>query len=77
MYNVTYYDDEFCCDEFDLDLVVENDLCDTYGGDYTSQDIYVCRKCKRVFIRYYGGRFNGIEEIYDQDDIDYYLNLND
>jgi hypothetical protein len=57
---IEYYD-EICCD--DAELVTENEVCDTYGGDYTYKDVYSCVKCKRAFANYFGGRFNGTDEI--------------
>lgn len=55
------YEDEICC--YEAIKVVDDEICDAYGGDITSQDIYVCNKCKKAFIEYFGGRFNGIKEI--------------
>lgn len=55
------YDDEICCDN--AEKVIEGEVCDTYGGDYTFKDVYSCDKCKRAFVNYDGGRFNGIKEI--------------
>lgn len=58
---VMEYDDEVCCDK--AEKVIEDEVCDTYGGDYTFRDVYTCNTCKRAFVDYSGGRFNGIEEI--------------
>lgn len=57
----TEYHDSVCCE--DAESVVKNDVCDTYGGDETTRDVYVCKKHKRAFAEYYGGRFSGTEEL--------------
>lgn len=55
------YNDDICCD--DAIKVIDDEICDTYGGDYTSQNVYVCTICERAFIEYFGGRFNGVKEV--------------
>jgi len=69
MYIERYYD-EFCCD--DVELVIDGEIVDTDGGDYTYRDTYICKTCKKVFYSYSGcGRFEGIEKETDQEEIDY------
>ncbi len=76
--NITRHDDEFCCSEFDLICVGEGELADTYGGDYTYKDTFVCKKCRRAFYRYYGcGRFEGVEEETEKREVESLLSLSD
>lgn len=60
-----YYDD-FCCS----DLVSFGDeICDTYGGDYSYRTLYVCYLHRKAFYEY-SGRFSGIKEINDTLDLE-------
>ena len=55
------YEDHICCDH--ARPIIENELVDTHGGDDTYADTYVCDRCKRAFLVYNGGRFEGAEEV--------------
>lgn len=67
---------EFCCgiaEEF------YDDLCDTYGGNYTYRYFTMCPVHQRVWTRYQGARnFNAdnseFEELFDATEISYILN---
>lgn len=62
---------DFCCSN--IELVKENEVVDTYGGNFTYRDTYVCKECNKVFYidkNYAGEEF--IEE-YDEDEIEYII----
>jgi len=61
--NTIEYEDSLCCD--DVEVTIEGELVDTYGGNYTYMDTLFCKTHNRKFVEYLGGRFNGIEELYD------------
>jgi transposase-like protein len=68
---VTKYYDQFCCNN--VELIIELELVDTYGGDYTYRDTYICKSCKQVFYSYYGSRFEGITRELDEEKVKYIL----
>lgn len=65
---------DFCCSN--IELVEEGEVVDTYGGNYTYQDTYICKECRRVFYIYTSCIYKErcVEEM-DEDNIEYILSL--
>ena len=68
---------EVCC-PWSRQTIVDGDLVDTYGGDYTFQYVYYCPDCNRMFSEHTGAK-PSFEEIYASDDEfqDYLSQLHD
>lgn len=65
---ITEYYANICCE--DAVRVVDGEICDTYGGNECLKDVVVCKRHKRAFAEYSGGRFSGVEEIeYREDEV--------
>jgi len=63
--------------EWDREYVIKGELADTYGGDYTYQNVfYVLTDGEPVFYKeYYGAKPSDPTEVTDTDDINYYKSL--
>lgn len=64
---------DFCCPN--VELVEEGEVIDTYGGNFTYRDTYICKECNKVFYidtNYMGEDF--IEED-NEDEIEYLLRI--
>ena len=62
---------DFCCPN--VELVEEGEVIDTYGGNFTYRDTYICKECNKVFYidtNYMGEDF--IEET-DEAEIEYII----
>jgi hypothetical protein len=59
------------------EYVVDGELCDTYGGDYTFQYVRARYEDKalRFFERFSGAKKRGEQEIYDEERIEEYKNV--
>lgn len=41
------FNNDFCC--CDVELVKEDEIINSYEGEFTYRNTYVCRACKKVF----------------------------
>jgi len=64
-------------DRFFLKTLIEFELCDTYGGDYTYESIFYSTENEELkfYVEYYGALAEDICEIDDESKIEYYKSL--
>lgn len=71
-------DDCIFCGASDTNSMLEPEVCDTQGGDYSHQYVMRCNKCGKLFLSYDtssdNGRIWNWERTLDESSLIYYIN---